>query len=84
MGYGIESIVLANLGTVPINLSDVVFTSSVVSTTTPVSPLLGENVNAYSGLVITLGQALGCLNSNFMGPRDPSSLAQVQAISQQQ
>lgn len=61
MGYGIESIVLANLGTAPINLSDVVLTSSVVSTTTPVSPLLGENVNTYSGLVLAPGQALGYL-----------------------
>ncbi len=75
-GVGIQSIVVGNLGTTPFRLSDMQFTSSLVSTSTLVDPFVSTQINDR-GIVLAPGQALGYINNDFNQPLD---LLYVQSI----
>jgi hypothetical protein len=75
-GFELHSFVVGNLGTTNLSLSDFVFTSSLISTTTTVDPVLDAHINA-GGFVLAPGEALGYINGDF---NQPLTLSYVQSI----
>jgi hypothetical protein len=63
-GYGVQTFVVVNLGTTPLALRDFAFSSSLVSTTTPVDPLVPV-FNLMPNAVLSPGQAFGYINGDF-------------------
>jgi hypothetical protein len=75
-GYGIQTFVVANLGTVDINLADLSFTSSLVFTTTSVNPVVAVQ-NTIANRLLAPGQAYGYINGDF---NQTLTVAYVQSI----
>jgi hypothetical protein len=75
-GIGLQSFIVANLGSTPFSLSDLVFSSSLLSTNSVVTPLVGANIGGPDA-VINPGQAFGNINSDFF---QQPTLEYVQSI----
>jgi len=63
-GYSSQTIVIGNTGTAAFHVSDLLFTASLGSTTTPVNPIIAAD-NVSSALILAPGQAYGYINNGF-------------------
>src|SRR5579872_2551137 len=64
-GYGSNTYVIINLGTAIFPLADLTFTSSLISTTTPIVPFTGTTKVTPPITVLSPGGAYGYINNGF-------------------
>jgi len=76
-GWSLGTFVVVNLGTTNINLNELSFTSSIVSTTTSVNPAVDMRFSKSSLPVLSPGHAYGYINNGF---NQPLTLAYLQSI----
>jgi uncharacterized repeat protein (TIGR01451 family) len=74
-GFSLQTTIVANLGTSSLNLRDFLLTSTLVSSTTPVNPLISQTEG--TNIVLAPGQAYGYINGDF---NQDLTLAFVQSI----